>query len=83
MQQTTPAGRDYTLSRIAVLDDYQGYSMELADWSAVKARAEVVVFVLDCHRHPRRILMNLPELLCPLALGLAAARPDLLPVARY
>ena len=44
MQQTTPAGRDYTLSRIAVLDDYQGYAMEMADWSAVKARAEVVVF---------------------------------------
>ena len=44
MQTQTPAGRDYTLNRIAVLDDYQGYAMEMADWSAVKGRAEVVVF---------------------------------------
>jgi phosphoglycerate dehydrogenase-like enzyme len=30
--------------RIAVLDDYQGVAMTLADWSAVKSRAEVTVF---------------------------------------
>jgi phosphoglycerate dehydrogenase-like enzyme len=30
--------------RIAVLDDYQGVALTLADWSAVTARAHVVVF---------------------------------------
>src|SRR5271156_1996372 len=30
--------------RIAVLDDYQGVALTLADWSAVTARAGVVVF---------------------------------------
>jgi len=30
--------------RIAVLDDYQGVALELADWSPVTARARVVVF---------------------------------------
>jgi phosphoglycerate dehydrogenase-like enzyme len=30
--------------RIAVLDDYQGVALELADWSAVTARASVDVF---------------------------------------
>jgi phosphoglycerate dehydrogenase-like enzyme len=30
--------------RIAVLDDYQGVALALADWSAVAARARVVVF---------------------------------------
>jgi phosphoglycerate dehydrogenase-like enzyme len=30
--------------RIAVLDDYQGVALTLADWSAVAARARVVVF---------------------------------------
>jgi phosphoglycerate dehydrogenase-like enzyme len=30
--------------RIAVLDDYQGVALTLADWSAVTARANVVVF---------------------------------------
>jgi phosphoglycerate dehydrogenase-like enzyme len=30
--------------RIAVLDDYQGVALMLADWSAVTARARVVVF---------------------------------------
>src|SRR6202166_3997476 len=29
---------------IAVLDDYQGVALTLADWSAVTARARVVVF---------------------------------------
>ena len=45
MPPTTPAGRDYTISRIAVLDDYQGYAMDMADWSAVKARAELDAMV--------------------------------------
>ena len=30
--------------RIAVLDDYQGVALQLADWRAVQQRAEVVVF---------------------------------------
>lgn len=29
--------------RISILDDYQGVALELADWSALKARAEIVV----------------------------------------
>lgn len=28
--------------RISILDDYQGVALELADWSALKARAEIV-----------------------------------------
>ena len=30
--------------KVAVLDDYQGVALEMADWSALKARAEVSVF---------------------------------------
>ena len=30
--------------KIAVLDDYQGVAFEMADWSAVTARADVDVF---------------------------------------
>src|SRR4030088_1365099 len=30
--------------KIAVLDDYQGVALQLADWSAVTARAQVAVF---------------------------------------
>jgi phosphoglycerate dehydrogenase-like enzyme len=30
--------------RVAILDDYQNLSLKLADWSAVEARCEVVVF---------------------------------------
>ncbi len=32
------------MSRIAVLDDYQGVALDMADWSRVSARADVVVF---------------------------------------
>jgi phosphoglycerate dehydrogenase-like enzyme len=32
-------------AKIAVLDDYQGVALQLADWSAVSARAQVDVFV--------------------------------------
>ena len=31
-------------SRIAVLDDYQGVALQFADWSAVRQRADLVVF---------------------------------------
>jgi phosphoglycerate dehydrogenase-like enzyme len=31
-------------AKIAVLDDYQGVALELADWSAVSARAELDIF---------------------------------------
>ena len=30
--------------KIAVLDDYQGVALKLADWSPVTARAQVLVF---------------------------------------
>src|SRR5665213_3547494 len=30
--------------KIAVLDDYQGVALTMADWSPLKGRAEVVVF---------------------------------------
>lgn len=33
-----------SLPKIAVLDDYQGVALQLADWSAVMARAQVTVF---------------------------------------
>ena len=32
------------MTKIAVLDDYQGVALQMADWSAVQARAEVTVF---------------------------------------
>ena len=32
------------MTRIAVLDDYQGVALSMADWSAVQARADVTVF---------------------------------------
>ena len=32
------------MTRIAVLDDYQGVALELADWSDLEARAEIHVF---------------------------------------
>ena len=32
------------MTRIAVLDDYQNVALDMADWSRVSARAEVVVF---------------------------------------
>ncbi len=31
-------------SKIAILDDYQGVALQMADWSAVQSRAEVTVF---------------------------------------
>ena len=30
--------------RIAVLDDYQNVSMEMADWSSLAGRADITVF---------------------------------------
>ena len=32
------------LPRIAVLDDYQGLSQQMADWAPLAGRAEIVVF---------------------------------------
>jgi hypothetical protein len=32
------------LPKIAVLDDYQGVALQLADWSTLDGRAEVIVF---------------------------------------
>ncbi len=31
-------------ARVAILDDYQGIALQMADWSAVQSRAEVTVF---------------------------------------
>ncbi len=47
------------MTRIAVLDDYQGVALQMADWSAVQARAEVTVFrdnVADADALVRRLL---------------------------
>jgi phosphoglycerate dehydrogenase-like enzyme len=41
LQDTPESAR---MTKIAVLDDYQGVALEFADWSAVQARAEVTVF---------------------------------------
>lgn len=32
------------MHRVAILDDYSGVALDLADWSAVRSRAEVTVF---------------------------------------
>jgi phosphoglycerate dehydrogenase-like enzyme len=32
------------MSRVAILDDYAGLALELADWSAVQSRSEITVF---------------------------------------
>lgn len=32
------------MTRVAILDDYAGAALDLADWSGVRARAEIVVF---------------------------------------
>lgn len=32
------------MTRIAILDDYQGVALQMADWSALEARAEITVF---------------------------------------
>ena len=49
MLQLTPAGRGYALSRIAVLDDYRGYALEMAEaagalgWDRLARMREVSV----------------------------------------
>jgi len=30
--------------KVAILDDYQGVALQLADWTAVKAKADITVF---------------------------------------
>jgi len=40
-----------TKIRLAVLDDYQHVAMQSADWSALKGRADVVVFHDHLHEH--------------------------------
>src|SRR5207245_10258448 len=40
-----PAARSVTeMIRIAILDDYQNVSLEMADWSPLAGRAEITVF---------------------------------------
>src|ERR1700735_1047823 len=36
--------REETMTRVAVLDDWQGVAQSSTDWSPLKARAEVVFF---------------------------------------
>ncbi|OCW58521.1 D-2-hydroxyacid dehydrogenase family protein [Hoeflea olei] len=37
-------GVEMSLPRVAILDDYQGLALTLADWSGLDGRAEIVVF---------------------------------------
>lgn len=46
------------MTKIAVLDDYQGAALDRADWSAVQARAEVHVFQ-DHVDHPDALVARL------------------------
>jgi phosphoglycerate dehydrogenase-like enzyme len=39
-----PLSREETMTRVAVLDDWQGVAQSSTDWSPLKARAEVVFF---------------------------------------
>jgi phosphoglycerate dehydrogenase-like enzyme len=46
-------------AKVAVLDDYQGVALQMADWSAVQSRAEVIVFgdhISDLDRVAERLL---------------------------
>lgn len=69
--------------RVAILDDYQNLALTLADWSAVKAKAEVVVF--DRHLGPDEAAAALRgfDAIClmrermPVPATLIAALPDL------
>src|SRR5262249_5375235 len=38
------AARLTAMPRVAILDDYAGMALELADWSPVQARSEITVF---------------------------------------
>ncbi|WP_088343067.1 MULTISPECIES: D-2-hydroxyacid dehydrogenase family protein [Rhodomicrobium] len=51
--------------RIAILDDYQGVALDMADWSAVAARAEITVF-RDTIRDPDALVARLEpfDVLC-------------------
>lgn len=42
--QTNDSAMQDRLPRVAILDDYAGVALELADWSAVQSRSEVTVF---------------------------------------
>src|SRR5712671_6155911 len=41
---TDSGAMGHRLPRVAILDDYAGVALELADWSAVQSRSEVTVF---------------------------------------
>ncbi len=47
------------MTRIAVLDDYQGVALDMADWSAVQARAEVTVFRDNLAADPDALVQRL------------------------
>lgn len=44
--------------KVAILDDYQGVALQMADWSAVARRAEITVFN-DHEADPRKIVERL------------------------
>src|SRR5260370_41591828 len=51
--------------RIAILDDYQGISMKLADWASIPGRPEIKVFtghVFDLEQLAERLLQY--DILC-------------------
>ncbi len=48
------------MTRIAVLDDYQGVALSSADWSAVQARADVTVFRDHLHEADAVVRRLLP-----------------------
>lgn len=44
--------------RIAILDDYQGVALQMADWSQLQERAEILVF-RDCLSDPKALVERL------------------------
>ena len=48
------------MTKIAVLDDYQGVALDMADWSPVQARAEVTVFRDHLHEPDALVQRLLP-----------------------
>ena len=72
------------MTKIAVLDDYQGVALHYADWSAVQARAEVTVFRDHLHEADAMVDRLLPfDAVCvmrertPLARAILERLPNL------
>jgi hypothetical protein len=77
------------MTRIAVLDDYQGVALDYADWGPVKAKAEVTVFT-DHLADPAAVVERLRpfEIICamrertPLTSAIIGQLPALKPATR-